>query len=70
MRLVRGPGGAVNNVYDKVVGMTEQNQSGDLAGADSDAPDATADYDPDQDQDTEPSNMAPAGERPSDTEAS
>ena len=49
--------------------MTEQNQSGDVTGADSDAADSTADYDPDQDQDTEPSNMAPAGERPSDTDA-
>jgi hypothetical protein len=50
--------------------MTEQSQSGDIAGADTDGPDTGADYDPDQDQDTEPSNMAPAGERPSDTEAS
>jgi hypothetical protein len=50
--------------------MTEQSQSGDIAGADTDVPDSTADYDPDQDQDTEPSNMAPAGERPSDTDAS
>ena len=47
--------------------MTEQNQPGDVA--DADTTDSTADYDPDQDQDTEPSNMAPAGERPSDTEA-
>jgi hypothetical protein len=47
--------------------MTEQSQSGDIAGAD--VPDSTADYDPDQDQDTEPSNMAPAGDRPSDTDA-
>ena len=49
--------------------MTEQNQSGDVAGTDTDAPDTGADYDPDQDQDTEPSNMAPAGERLSDMEA-
>ncbi len=50
--------------------MTEQSQSGDIAGADTDAPDSTADYDPNEDQDTEPSNMAPAGERPSDMDAS
>ena len=50
--------------------MTEPSQSGDLAGADTDAPDTGADYDPDQDQDTEPTNMAPAGERPSDSDAS
>jgi len=49
--------------------MTEQSQPGDVAGVDTDAPDQTADYDPDQDQDTEPSNMAPAGERPSDMDA-
>ena len=49
--------------------MTEQSQSGDVAGVDADASDQTADYDPDQDQDTEPSNMAPAGERPSDMDA-
>jgi hypothetical protein len=48
--------------------MTEQNQFGDVSGADTDAPDSSADYDPDQDQDTEPTNMAPAGERPSDME--
>ena len=47
--------------------MTEQNQPGDVT--DADTADSTADYDPDQDQDTEPSNMAPAGERPSDMEA-
>ena len=46
--------------------MTEQNQPGNVA--DPDTADSTADYDPDQDQDTEPSNMAPAGERPSDME--
>lgn len=50
--------------------MTESTQPGDLAGADPDAPDSGADYDPDQDQDSEPTNMAPAGERPSDTDAS
>ena len=49
--------------------MTEQSQSGDVAGAETDAPDPTADYDAEQDQDSEPTNMAPAGERPSDTEA-
>jgi hypothetical protein len=49
--------------------MTEPIQSGDISGADTDTSDSTAAYDPDQDQDTEPSNMAPAGERPSDTEA-
>jgi hypothetical protein len=50
--------------------MTESTPSGDIAGADTDAPDSTADYDPNEDQDTEPSNMAPAGERPSDMDAS
>ena len=45
--------------------MTESTPSGDVAGADS-----TADYDPNEDQDAEPTNMAPAGERPSDTDAS
>ena len=49
--------------------MTEPEQPGDIAGADTDASDSTADYDPDQDQDTEPSNMAPPGERPSDMDA-
>ena len=46
--------------------MTEPNQPGDVTGADSDAPDSTADYDPDQDQDTEPSTTAPDGEGPTD----
>jgi hypothetical protein len=50
--------------------MTEQSQSGDIAGADTDVSDSTAEYDPNEDQDTEPSNMAPAGERPSDMEGS
>ena len=50
--------------------MSQPDISGDIAGADTDAPDSTADYDPDEDQDTEPSNMAPAGERPSDMDAS
>ena len=50
--------------------MTESAPSEDIAGADTDVPDSTADYDPEQDQDTEPSNMAPAGERPSDMDAS
>jgi hypothetical protein len=50
--------------------MTETTPTGDIAGADTDAPDSTADYDPNEDQDTEPSNMAPAGDRASDTEAS
>jgi hypothetical protein len=50
--------------------MTETTPAGDIGGADTDPPDGTADYDPNEDQDTEPSNMAPAGDRPSDTEAS
>jgi hypothetical protein len=56
-------------VCEKVVAMTEQNQSGDITGAQTDAPDSGADYDPDLDQDSEPTNMAPPGERPSDMEA-
>lgn len=50
--------------------MTESTPSEDISGAETDAPDSTAAYDPDEDQDTEPSNMAPAGERPSDMDAS
>jgi hypothetical protein len=39
-------------------------QTPDVAAADPDAPDHLADYDPDEDQDTEPSTMAPPGEGP------
>jgi hypothetical protein len=46
--------------------MTEPNQSSDLPSGDLDSSDSTADYDPDQDQDTEPSTMAPTGEGPTD----
>jgi hypothetical protein len=48
--------------------MTEPDVPTD-SGSDTDAVDATADYDPDADQDTETSNMAPAGDRPNDPPA-
>jgi hypothetical protein len=48
--------------------MTEADLPPDT-GAEPDAADDTADYDPDADQDTEPSNMAPAGDRPTDMPA-
>lgn len=35
-------------------------QTPDVAGKDIDAPDHVADYDPDEDQDTEPSTNGPA----------
>ena len=41
-------------------------QTPDVAAADTDAPDQGADYDPDEDQDTEPSTMAPPGGSPTD----
>jgi hypothetical protein len=49
--------------------MSEPDLSGDVAGADPDAADPTMAYDPNEDQDTEPSNMAPPGERPSDMDS-
>lgn len=45
-------------------------QTPDVAAADTDAPDAGVDYDPDEDQDTEPSTMAPPGESPTAPQAS